>query len=133
MKASVKQYAQSLFELVVDKPEEEAKKIVSRFITFLHRRQDLNKAEAIIAEFNHIYEEASGERQAELISARPLSASIKEHLNTYLSKRVGIAKFKLIEVFDPELIGGFILRYQGLVIDGSLKNNLQKFKKQLSN
>jgi len=133
MKASVRQYARSLFELVADKSEAEAKKIIAQFIDFVQRRQDLNKADAIIAELERMYDEASGEARAELISARPLNESVKSKIAAYLEKRTGINKIILNEENDPTLIGGFILRFNGLVIDGSVKNNLRKFKKQLSN
>lgn len=133
MKASVKQYAESLFELVSDQSEAETKSLIAKFVAFLYRRQELNRAEAIIEELNQIYDEASGEASAELVSARSLSAPAKQKIAAYLERRAGISKVKLNEKLDPELLGGFVLHYKGLVIDGSLKNNLSKFKKQLSN
>ncbi len=133
MKASVKQYARSLYDLVAGKSEEESKKLIAGFIDFLHRRQDLGKAEAIIAELEHIYARISGEVSAELVSARPLAEEAKKIIAAYLEKKAGAASVKLQEKIDPALIGGFVLRYNGLVIDGSLQNNLRKFKKQLSN
>ena len=38
---------------------------------------------------------------------------------------------ELSEKIDKDLIGGFVIRYNGFVIDASFKNNLLKFKKQL--
>lgn len=131
MKVSVRQYARSLFELVVDKSEVEAQGLIAKFIVFLYRRQDLNKAEAIIEELERLYEIHNGEIKAELISARPLASVAKEKVADYLSKRVGGAKVQLSDSISPELLGGFVLRYNGMVIDGSLQNNLRKFKKQL--
>ncbi len=133
MKVSAKQYARGLFELIVDKSEEEARILFARFIEFLHGRQDLNRAEEIIEELSHIYEEANGELRAELISARPLSEKAKSQVISYLEKRAGVGYVQLSEKIDPALLGGFVLRYNGLVVDGSLKNNLRKFEKQLSN
>ncbi len=133
MKVSARQYARSLFELVADKSEDQAKNLIASFIAFLHRRQDLNKAELIIAELENIYEEATGEVKAELISARPLPTAAKSQIATYLQKRAGVSVVNLQESLNPDLLGGFVLRYNGLVIDGSLQNNLRKFKKQLSN
>lgn len=133
MKVSAKQYARSLFELMANKSEEEINKLFSRFIEFIHRRQDLNKAEEIIKELGYIYEDANGELRAELISARPLSEPAKRRIIAYLEKRAGVNHVRLSEKIDPVLLGGFVLRYNGLVVDGSLKNNLIKFEKQLSN
>lgn len=131
MKVSVRQYARGLFELVADKSEVEAKAVIAKFIVFLHKRQDLNKAEAIIEEMERLYEIQNGEVKAELISARPLAHVAKEKIADYLSKRAGGVKVQLSDSTSPELLGGFVLRYNGLVIDGSLQNNLRKFKKQL--
>lgn len=133
MKVSVKQYARSLFEITADKSETELAHLITRFINFLHRRQDLNKMTAIIAELENIYEQQSGIMRAELLSARPLQNEIKQEISAYLERKAGVAQVKLTEKIDTNLIGGFVLRYNGLVVDGSLKNNLLKFKKQLSN
>lgn len=133
MKVSARQYARSLFELVADKSDDQVKSLIASFIAFLYRRQDLNKAELIITELENLYEEATGEVKAELISARPLDVEAKSHIATYLQKRAGVNAVNLQESLNPDLLGGFVLRYNGLVIDGSLQNNLRKFKKQLSN
>lgn len=133
MKVNVKQYARSLFELVTDKSEAEAKGLILKFVNFLHKRQDLNKASAIVAELENLFDEKNGEEKAELLSARPLSPEAKQQIISYLQNKVGGKGLKLEETIDSTLIGGFVLRYKGLVIDGSLQNNLRKFKKQLSN
>lgn len=133
MKVNVKQYARSLFEMVTDKSEAEAKDLIVKFVDFLHKRQDLNKAAAIIVELENLFDEKNGEEKAELLSARPLSPEAKKQIISYLQNKVGGKGLKLEETIDQNLIGGFVLRYNGLVIDGSLQNNLRKFKKQLSN
>jgi len=133
MKVSAKQYAQSIFELVAGQSETEAAKTVADFAVYLKRQGEINKADAIIVELEKIYAEAGGELTAELASARPLSAVSKDRLSAFLLKRAGAANVKLEEKIEPDLLGGFVLRFNGLVIDGSLKNNLLKFKKQLSN
>jgi len=133
MKVNVKQYARSLFELVADKSEEEAKVLIVKFVDVLHKRQDLNKAAAIIAELENLFDESNGEEKTELLSARPLSPETKQQIVSYLQNKIGGQGLKLEEKIDASLIGGFVLRYKGLVIDGGLQNNLRKFKKQLSN
>lgn len=131
MKVNVKQYARGLFELLADKSEAEAKDVIAKFIVFLNKRQDLNKAKAIIEELESLYEIKNEEVKAELISARPLAGAAKKKIADYLSKRAGGGEVILKDKVSSELLGGFVLRYNGLVIDGSLQNNLRKFKKQL--
>lgn len=131
MKITPKQYAQSLLELVKGKPDSEVKNILSRFVILLNRNQDLNRVEMIIKNFELLYDDDNGIVKVELLSARPLSKEIVFKIKSYIEKRLNIDKVELSEVINQDLIGGFILRYNGLVIDGSLKNNLLKFKKQL--
>jgi len=133
MKISAKQYAQGLLELSAGKSKDEIKELIARFTTFLYRRQDFNKAHAIISELENLYDQEAGLIKAELVTAHSLPETVKKKIGDYLARRADIAKVELKEELDENLIGGFILRYNGLVIDGSIKNNLLKFKKQLSN
>jgi len=131
MKVSAKQYARSLFELTADLKEEEAAKVIERFILVLRDRRDINRAEAIIDELSLLLQKDSGEIKAELASARALPDSVKKLISSYLENKIGVTKINWQEKIDQSLLGGFILRYRGFVIDGSVKNNLRKFKKQL--
>jgi F-type H+-transporting ATPase subunit delta len=131
MKVNAKQYARSLFELTAGLTPEEVTKVIERFILVLRDRRDINQSDAIIDEFNLLLQQDSGEIKAELASARNLSESAKKLISAYLENKIGATKINWQEKIDQSLLGGFILRYRGFVIDGSIKNNLRKFKKQL--
>ena len=131
MKVNAKQYARSLFELLEGKTENEAKSLIANFVKFLYRRQDFDKAKSIINELESLYDSSDGLTRAELLSSRPLDNQIKSKISAYIKSKLGKTDIELSEKIDKDLIGGFILRYNGLVIDGSFKNNLLKFKKQL--
>lgn len=131
MKISPKQYARSLMELSSGLSKAEAEKLIARFIVVLKERHDLNKSDSITAELDLLLEAQAGELRAELVSARSLSAKSKSLITNYLSERLGGTKLTWQEKIDRTLLGGFVLRYHGFVIDGSVKTNLNKFKKQL--
>ncbi len=131
MKVSPKQYARSLMELTAGISDEEAQKVIGRFVLLLKDRHDLSKSDAIIEELSLLQQAEQKEIKAELVSARSLSKESKNLITTYLSDRLGMDKIDWQEKIDQSLLGGFVLRYHGFVIDGSLKNNLNKFKKQL--
>lgn len=131
MKVSPKQYARSLMELTVGISYEDAQKVIERFVLLLQERHDLSKSDAIIEELSLLQQAEQKEIKAELVSARSLSKESKNLITTYLGDRLGVNKINWQEKIDHSLLGGFVLRYHGFVIDGSLKNNLNKFKKQL--
>lgn len=133
MRISPKQYARALFELSAGKNHADLKDLIGRFFDLLRRNRDIDKEGAIVEELGNLYREEEGDFQAEVSSSRPLSSSTKKLLFSYLEERAGAKKITWQEKIDTSLLGGFVLRYQGFVIDGSLKNNLRKFKTQLKN
>jgi ATP synthase F1 delta subunit len=133
MKISVSQYAAALFDLVADKSEKEAKVIIKNLVFILNKNHDLNKAESIGAAFNEIWNKAYGEVDAKLSSARELSKATRETVADYLKHKTGAEKVILETEINPEIIGGFVLRYGSKVLDGSLKNSLNSLKNKISN
>ena len=133
MKISSRQYAESLYESVVSKNEKEVKAILKKFVALLGERRELERANEIIAAFNEIWNKANGEVQATLISARKLDAAAKKLIVDYLENKAGAKNISLTEEIDEKLIGGFVLKYDGKVIDGSLKTNLEDLKNKISN
>ena len=133
MKISVQQYAQSLYDSVVDKSEKEIKTVLNSFVAILGKNRELNKADAIIASFTEIWNREHGEVVATLTSARELGPTARETVVDYLKEKTGAKKILLAENIDEELIGGFVLRYGSKVLDGSLKNSLNNLKNKISN
>jgi len=133
MKISSRQYAQSLYESVALKSEKEVKVVLKNFVALLGKRRELGRAEEIISAFNEIWNKTNGEMAATLISARKLDAAVKKMVIDYLENKASAKKIALTEEIDEKLIGGFILKYDGKVIDGSLKTNLEELKNKISN
>ena len=63
--------------------------------------------------------------RAEIAASVPLTSEEKDKLSKVLSARLGYA-LPLEERVDPDLIMGMVLKLGGLVVDGSLKNKLNK-------
>lgn len=133
MKISIRQYAQSLFEATRDKDGAALATVLKNFVVILNRDRVLNKASEIMACFCEICDQATGEVAAEVITARELGKSAKDLVVNYLKSRTDAKKINLSSVIDKSLIGGFILRYDSKVIDGSLKNSLATLKNKISN
>jgi F-type H+-transporting ATPase subunit delta len=62
--------------------------------------------------------------EAQVISARPLDAEQQERLRAALARRVG-AEVALQLQHDPALIGGLVVRLGDLLLDGSVRTQLE--------
>jgi F-type H+-transporting ATPase subunit delta len=131
MKISVQQYARSLYDSVIDKSEKELKLALKNFVAILGRNRELNKAEEIIRTFNEVWEKEHGEVVATLTSARELGPTAREIVTNYLKEKTSAKKISLTEELDQKLLGGFVLKYDSKVLDGSLKTSLEQLKVEM--
>lgn len=128
MKISVQQYAQSLYDLVSKEGKAKATELLHNFAVLLGRNRDLNLAPAIIEALTDIWNKENGEVVAELTSARKLDKEARETIINYLTKKAGASKIVLNENVDERILGGFILKYNSRIIDGSLRSSLVELK-----
>jgi len=131
MKISARQYAECLYELVAETPETGIKALLSRFVALLGSKRDLNLAPAIIKAFSDIWNKEHGELVAELTSARKLDIAARDIVLSYLKKKSGFNQILLDEKIDQQLLGGFVLKYNSKIIDGSLKSSLASLTNNL--
>ena len=132
MKASAEQYARVLLETLEGKSEKEAKKIIADFVVVLGKNRELNQEKEIIEFFQNIWDKEHGELPAELLSARSLDKTSKDSVVDYIKDKTEAKKVILEEKINKDIIGGFILRYNGKIIDGSLRNSLNQLKLKIS-
>ena len=131
MKISARQYAQGLYDSVIEKTEPQIKAGLKNFTAVLAKNQDFNKVKEIIERFEGIWEREHGEVRAELLSARELGPTAREMVLEYLKKRTDAKKIMLQEETDKKLLGGFVLKYNSKVLDGSLKTSLVELKEEI--
>lgn len=128
MKLSAKEYAQALFEAISETSSSSEDLIVERFLKVLVDNGDINKWPEIEKEFSTFQIKAKGETPATVNFAR-------EHkTNTEFVKSLNDAankKFNIQSRVDEKIIGGIILRSEDLLIDGSLKTQLEELKSNL--
>jgi len=133
MKISVQQYAKSLYDSVLEKSEKEIKAVLHNFVALLGRNRELNKVEEITRVFNELWNKEHGEINATLVSARELGTTARETVTSYLKEKTSAKKINLKEEIDKKLLGGFVLKYDSKVLDGSLKTSLENLKNNISN
>ena len=80
--------------------------------------------------YKSLYETANDMSKAVVVTAVPITNSIKETALTKISS-ITSKKVEINNFIDKNILGGFILRYDGKEYNASLSNKLQKIKKEL--
>lgn len=79
---------------------------------------------AIRDQLRELVDRMAGRVEAQVVSARPLDAVQQDRLRQVLSQRVG-AQVTLRLREDPGLIGGLVVRIGDLLLDGSVRTQLE--------
>ncbi|HVQ44459.1 MAG TPA: F0F1 ATP synthase subunit delta [Candidatus Saccharimonadia bacterium] len=70
---------------------------------------------------------AGGYVQARVVTARPLSAEARSHVEAYVKQATGVRELELETAIDPALIGGIIIETPGQALDASVKTKLARY------
>ena len=84
----------------------------------------------ILKEFRHIGEEELGQVVARVTSAAPIDPAKQRLLGQKLEMVTGL-KFTMDFRVDPELLGGIVVKYKDVNIDGSLRGRLRELRSRL--
>jgi len=94
-------------------------------VAALNRRA--SELPGVIAHYRKLVARERGARQAEIVSARPLTAAEQSSILDALSKSLG-AKVEADVRVDASLIGGFVARVGSKQFDASVKSKLDALK-----
>jgi len=101
------------------------------FVKVLVRKGRFKELAGIKKLYRHLLEEQQGIEEVEILTARPLSAALAEKFHAGMSKKLN-SKIRLIQKEQPDLIGGFILRFGGKEINTSYRRRLSDLKQLLT-
>ena len=93
--------------------------LLKRFLVFLIQKRRFFYLEKILIDFLEVCSKSRGEIKAELFSAKELSETDISNIKEELSQNFG-ANIKLNYKYDPNLIGGLVLRVGSTMVDLSL-------------
>ena len=105
-------------------------KIVKNFFTLLIIKKRIFFIDKIIDEFLKIISFKKGEISAKLISSKKIDEKTLLEIEKEISENMK-GSIKLNYKIDESLIGGIVLQVGSLMIDTSIKNKLQKYKKTM--
>jgi len=128
MRFTHQQYAIALYDSLHDTAPKDHDRVIANFIEVLKNNGDVQEYETIIEVFESYDREQKGIKQVELTTAQPMEAnrSLIQQLNEIVG---GDAEIK--QRVDERLIGGEVVKVEDTLIDGSIKNQLNKLKMNL--
>ena len=102
--------------------------IVKNFFLILIEKKRIFFLDQIIEEFLKLISKKRGEVSGNLISSKRIDEKIVLNIEKEISTNIN-RSIKLNYKTDESLIGGVIIQIGSLMIDTSIKNKLQKYKK----
>jgi F-type H+-transporting ATPase subunit delta len=107
--------------------EKEVNPLTLSFFDVIDRR---NREEALYTtsvEFIRLYKEHKGIVNATVITASPLTDTLRQDLVTKLTKELG-KQVELTEQVDTSLIGGLMIKVGNSLVDNSIRTALKRLK-----
>ena len=105
--------------------------LLRNFIAVLIDQKRIGQMEEIAAQFKQEIQERAGIAEAQVSSARELTAAEKKSLEQRLSEVTG-KKVRATYAHDAGLLGGARVRVGSTIFDGSVKGQLERLKTQIS-
>ncbi|UOQ75695.1 ATP synthase F1 subunit delta [Hymenobacter sp. 5516J-16] len=106
--------------------------LTEKFFSIVTQHNRESALEFIGSEFLTQYNLLRGMQAAEVTTATPLTAELREHLRQVVRQQSGLANVTLTEKVDASLIGGFVLRIGDRLIDDSVSYRLRKLRNEFS-
>ncbi|HMQ02224.1 MAG TPA: ATP synthase F1 subunit delta [Candidatus Doudnabacteria bacterium] len=128
MKITIKQYAQSLYEVIETTDPKQYDRVIDNFINILRTNNDLASYEKIIAEFEKLLTAQENTSQVTIttVDGKTVTPSLIKELNQFVKDKVELTKKT-----DEEIIGGVVVRVDDTLIDASLKTQLENLEANL--
>ncbi len=105
-------------------------KITENFLKILIDKRKIKFLPFILDKYQKLYRDDIGIMVAEIISAIKLQKSKINEIKKNLEKKLN-KKLEINNKIDPEILGGIIVKTEGLTYDSSLKMQLTKIKENI--
>jgi F-type H+-transporting ATPase subunit delta len=106
--------------------------LVQRFAWLLLERGRITLLRAIARAYRELADARAGQVRATITTAAPLASGDLDRIRRALEKRTG-QRVIVETALDPELIGGIVARVGDLVLDGSVRAQLEEMRRRLLN
>ena len=113
-----KEYAQLLYDTLVDKTDEQQDKILERFGALLAKNKHAHVAPAIEKEFQKIQQQSERESVTYITSSSQLSDSQKRELENIFPQPLEFSE-------NPSLLGGIAVRQKDKLFNATLRKKIE--------
>lgn len=125
-KNSNKEYAIALFESTKGLKASDLNKVINSFAELLVKKGLVKRSRSIIEEFIKYSKKQEGIVDIEITSARPLTQKALAEIKKSFGDKV-----ETTEKIDTELLGGVKIKTENMILDGSLRKQLQLLKQNI--
>ncbi|MFL2105117.1 ATP synthase F1 subunit delta [Desemzia sp. FAM 23991] len=105
--------------------------LTKSFVHTIYDYQMMSGLNHIVNEFEKVYDYHNRTVVAKVTTAIPLTEEQKQRLTDAFAKKMRAKKVIFNEFVKPEILGGVIIETEDQVIDGSVRFNFEKLKKQI--
>jgi F-type H+-transporting ATPase subunit delta len=109
----------------------ELSKLTMAFIEIIIQKRREAHLYSIALRFGDLFREHGNIRRALVTTVSPLSGAMREQLLEIMSKQTG-SDIELLEEIDPSIIGGMIVKLDGIQFDDSVRNKLFNLRKEFN-
>ena len=92
----------------------------------------LSIANDIANSFTELYNNYNNIKEAVIITASPINKELKEKILSMINIE-DVKSISLKNLVKPNILGGFIIRFDGKEYNASIKQNLNNLKTELTN
>jgi F-type H+-transporting ATPase subunit delta len=104
--------------------------ILVKFLKVMARRGRLQYLSAVRTAADSLRDQMLGRTIAEVRTAVPLEDSLRQTILGRIAAATN-KQVRLIEIVDPQLVGGMVIRVGDTVFDGSVANQINKLSKKV--
>ncbi len=128
MKYTVKQYAQSLYDVLETTNPKQQDIVIDNFINILRTNNDLAAYEKIVAEYEKLLDIKENTSQVTITTATDanITPALLKELNKYSKDKI-----ETTQITDEEVLGGVVIRVDDTLIDASLRTELNNLESKL--
>ncbi len=128
MKLTSHQYAQALYDAVSQTDGKDHDKVLDNFVKILAQNGDLAKHSEIESAYKILDMKSKGIMQAEVTVAREMeiNSGILDELN-----KIAKNKLEITKKVDAGIVGGLVMRVEDILLDASVKTQLNNLNNQL--
>jgi F0F1-type ATP synthase delta subunit len=127
---SPKKYATSLLEALQGVNATEQTHLIESFVKLLAKHKMFGKVDRIITHLKLSIDQQQNIKTVKVSSAEPLDKKLKQELIDNLEKELKY-KIEILEIKKPDLVGGVVIEYDNIRIDGSIKKKLELLSQKL--